>query len=90
MGHKWVTSGSHPDYSMGHWVKWVNRCDPLSTLMSGVVRWFKSGGVALTKFTPLKGRDEGEGEDDHEARTAIAPQSPQGDLDGTIILCYVS
>ena len=33
MGHKWVTSGSHPDYSMGQWVKWVNGCDPLSTLM---------------------------------------------------------
>ena len=36
MGHKWVTSGSHPDYSMGHWVKWVNRCDPLSTLIRKV------------------------------------------------------
>ena len=34
----WVTSGSyvcgsHPDYFMGQWVKWVNRCDPLSTLV---------------------------------------------------------
>ena len=32
----WVTSGSfvghiQPDYSMGQWVKWVNKCDPLST-----------------------------------------------------------
>ena len=56
--------------------------------MAGVVRWFKSGGVALTKFTPLKSRDEGEGEDDHEMATA--PRSPQGDVDGTIILCYIS
>ena len=33
----WVTSGSyvdhHPDYFVGQWVKWVNRCDPLSTLL---------------------------------------------------------
>ena len=28
----WVTYGSHPDCSMGQWVEWVNRCDPLSTL----------------------------------------------------------
>ena len=56
--------------------------------MAGVVRWFKSGGVALTKFTPLKSRDEGEGEDDHEMATA--PRSPQGDVDGTIILRYIS
>ena len=32
VGHKWVICGSHPDCSMGQWVKWVNRCDPLSTL----------------------------------------------------------
>ena len=31
-GHKWVICGSHPDCSVGQWVKWVNRCDPLSTL----------------------------------------------------------
>ena len=24
--------GSHPDCSMGQWVRWVNRYDPLSTL----------------------------------------------------------
>ena len=24
-GHKWVTCGSHPDCSIGQWVKWVNR-----------------------------------------------------------------
>ena len=33
----WVTCGSHSDCSIwvsyGQWVKWVNRCDPLSTLM---------------------------------------------------------
>ena len=29
----WVTSGSHPDCSVGQWVKWVSRCDPLSTLV---------------------------------------------------------
>ena len=29
----WVIYGSHPDCSVGQWVKWVNRCDPLSTLM---------------------------------------------------------
>ena len=33
VGHKWVICGSHPDCSVGQWVKWVNRCDPLSTLM---------------------------------------------------------
>ena len=32
MGHKWVICRSHPDCSVGQWVKWVNRCDPLSTL----------------------------------------------------------
>ena len=32
MGHKWVICGSHLDCSVGQWVKWVNRCDPLSTL----------------------------------------------------------
>ena len=31
VGHKWIR-GSHPDCSVGHWVKWVNRCEPLSTL----------------------------------------------------------
>ena len=30
----WVICGSHPDYSVGPWVKWVNRCDPLSTLVT--------------------------------------------------------
>ena len=36
----WVTSGSyvyawaHLDYSVSQWVKWVNRCDPLSTLVT--------------------------------------------------------
>ena len=55
-------------------------------MMAGVVRWFKSGGVALTKFTALKSRDEGEGEDDHEMEMATAPRSPQGDVDGIIIL----
>ena len=33
VGHKWVICGSHPDCSVGQWVKWVNRCDPLSTLV---------------------------------------------------------
>ena len=32
MGHKWVICGSHPDCTVGQWVKWVNRYDPLSTL----------------------------------------------------------
>ena len=31
-GHKWVTCGSHLDCSVGQWVKWVNRCDPLLNL----------------------------------------------------------
>ena len=31
-GHKWVMCGSHPDCSVGQWVNWVNRCDPLLTL----------------------------------------------------------
>ena len=29
----WVICGSHPDCSVGQWLKWVNRCDPLSTLI---------------------------------------------------------
>ena len=29
----WVICGSHPDCSVGQWVKWINRCDPLSTLV---------------------------------------------------------
>ena len=29
---KTLAHGSHPDCSVGQWVKWVNRCDPLSTL----------------------------------------------------------
>ena len=33
LGHKWVICGSHPDCSVGQWVKWVNKCDPLSTLL---------------------------------------------------------
>ena len=41
VGHKWVTSGSyiygsHPDCSVGQWVKWVNRCNPLSTLVQTI------------------------------------------------------
>ena len=28
----WVICGSHPDCFVGQWVKWVNRCDPFSTL----------------------------------------------------------
>ena len=31
VGHKWVICGSHLDCSVGQWVEWVNRCDPLST-----------------------------------------------------------
>ena len=30
----WLACGSHPDSSVGQWVKWVNRCDPLSTLVT--------------------------------------------------------
>ena len=30
----WVTSGSHPDCSVGQWVKYVSRCDPLSILLN--------------------------------------------------------
>ena len=33
VGHKWILCGSHPDCSVSQWVKWVNKCDPLSTLM---------------------------------------------------------
>ena len=29
----WVASESYPDCYVGQWVKWVNRCDPLSTLV---------------------------------------------------------
>ena len=31
-GHNYV-HGSHPDCSVGQWVKWVNWCNPLSTLV---------------------------------------------------------
>ena len=34
VGHKWVICGSHLDCSVDQWVKWVNRCDPLSTLLA--------------------------------------------------------
>ena len=30
----WVTCGLHPDCSVGQWIKWINRCDPLSTLVA--------------------------------------------------------
>ena len=36
MGHKWVICGSHPDCSVGQWVKWVNRYDLLSTLIKTI------------------------------------------------------
>ena len=47
--------------------------------MAGVVRLFKSGGrVALTKFSPLRSRDDhGEGEDDHEMENE--PQSSRSE-----------
>ena len=37
VGHKWVICGSHLDCSVGQWVKWVNRCNPLSTLMHTIL-----------------------------------------------------
>ena len=43
--------------------------------MAGVVRWFKSSGVVLTKFSPLKNRDGGE--DDHEMKI-ISERDTQG------------
>ena len=51
--------------------------------MAGVVRWFKSGGVVLTKFSPLKGRDDGE--DDHEHELETEPGSPERDVEGILI-----
>ena len=36
VGHKWVICGSHPDCSVGQQVKWVNRCDLLSTLIQAL------------------------------------------------------
>ena len=36
VGHKWVICGSHPDCSVRQWVKWVNRYDLLSTLVSSI------------------------------------------------------
>ena len=47
--------------------------------MAEVVRWFKSGGrVALTKFSPLRSRDDhGEAEDDHELESE--PQSSRSE-----------
>ena len=49
--------------------------------MAGIVRWFKSGGVVLTKFSPLRGRDDGE--DDHEMETE--PRSSEKNVDGMLI-----
>ena len=47
--YMWVTSvscvrKSYPDCSVGQWVKWVNRCDPLSTLSltSQIVKMLES------------------------------------------------
>ena len=53
--------------------------------MAGIVRWFKSGGAVLTKFTPLKSRDEGE--DNREMATQ--PRSPEGNLDGIQKFCTI-
>ena len=36
--------------------------------MAGVARWFKSGGAVLTKFRPLRSRDD-ERDDDHDMGT---------------------
>ena len=36
VGHKLIVCGSHPDCSVGQWVKRVNRCDPFSTLIATV------------------------------------------------------
>ena len=37
VGHKWVICRSHPDCSVGQRVKWINRCDPLSTLLGSLL-----------------------------------------------------
>ena len=37
VGHKWVICGSYLDCSVGQWVKWANRCDPLSTLFYTII-----------------------------------------------------
>ena len=33
VGHKWVICWSHLDCSVGQWIEWLKRCDPLSTLL---------------------------------------------------------
>ena len=37
VGHKWIICGSHLDCSVDQWVKWVNRCDSLSTLIASYI-----------------------------------------------------
>ena len=68
----------------------LHRCSCVIA-MAGVVRWFKSGSVMLTKFSPLKNRDEGEeSEGDHEMDSE--PRSPERNTEGTecCLLHYIS
>ena len=50
VGHKWVMCGSHLDCSMGQWVKWVNRCDPLSTLFLKYLIKFRTQDLYIHKL----------------------------------------
>ena len=54
-GHKWVICGSHPGCSVG---QWVDRCDPLSTLMQTLLVYLANLFILLSwiKIKPLKGR----------------------------------
>ena len=58
MGHKWVICGSHPDCSVGQWVKRVNRCDPLSTLtaifLQGIIAFSISSRKIFLRVLILK------------------------------------
>jgi len=50
--------------------------------MSGVVRWFKSGGAVFTNISPLAGEDGAEDRDNHEEDLeSESPKQEPGTLD---------
>ena len=65
--------------SLRRGVKAVTIKKPGPEVMSGVVRWFKSGKAVLTKFKPLT-EDAAEDEDDQEMVVLPTETKQQGDL----------
>ena len=56
--------------------------------MAGVARWFKSGGAVLTKFRPLRSRDD---DDDNDMGTErSSEQNEEGkEISIGVIMSYV-